>query len=305
MSFFNRKPTTCSAVSFIYEYARKSKRGDAYKRKYCNMARHLGDFEKERNIKLLSNTYNDVMCEDFLYYLRSVNLAQNTIRTYLQNVAFMFRKMSKRCYEVDFSFEEILLAKEETAAIYLSETELNDIWALRNLKKETEIIRDLFLIGCYTGMRYSDYSVLKARNVVKNNITRKTIKTGEVVQLPIHRIVREILEKYNGEFPHYTDSAQNFNKVLKTICKQAKINESVLLEFHKGHKVIRQTKKKYELVGSHTARRSFATNAYLAGIPTANIMMLTGHKTEQSFFKYIRINKSENAKILSGHPFFK
>ena len=303
LSFFSRKPNTCTAVSFIYEFARKSKRGGAYNRTYRNIAQHLGSFEKSRNVVLLSNMYNDTMCEDFVYYLRSVNLSQNTIRGYLQKVAFMFRKMAKRGYVVDFSFEEVLIDKDEKVAIYLSEKELSDILSL-NLKKEAETIRDIFLVGCYTGMRYSDFSQLTSRNIVNGCIVRKTQKTGEIVQLPIHRVISKILSKRQGEFPFYADSTQNFNKVLKTICKRAKINENILLEYHKGNKVIRETKKKYELVGTHTARRSFATNAYLAGIPTASIMLLTGHKTEQSFFQYIRINKSENAKKLAGHPFF-
>ena len=59
------------------------------------------------------------------------------------------------------------------------------------------------------------------------------------------------------------------------------------------------------LVISHTARRSGATNMYLAGIPTFRIMLLTGHTTEESFFKYIRIGKEENANVLSEYPFFK
>ena len=227
ISLFNRKPTTCAAVGFIYEFARKSKRGETYKRQYRCMAKHLSNFEKERNVEILSNMYNDTMCEDYLYYLRSRNLAQNTIVGYLQKTAFMFRKMSKRGFDVDFSFEEILLDSDETVAVYLSEKELNDIWQLK-LKKETEIIRDLFLIGCYTGMRYSDYSQLTSRNIANGNIVRKTQKTSEIVCIPTHRIVREIMTKYKGDFPHYSNSAQNFNKVLKTICKRANLNEKVL-----------------------------------------------------------------------------
>jgi Site-specific recombinase XerD len=299
----NRKPTTCAAVGFIYEFARKSKRGETYKRQYRCMAKHLSNFEKERNAEILSNMYNDTMCEDYLYYLRSRNLAQNTIVGYLQKTAFMFRKMAKRGFEVDFSFEEVLPDRDETVAVYLSDKELNDILALK-LKKEVDVIRDLFLVGCYTGMRYSDYSQLTSRNIVNGNIVRKTQKTGEIVQIPIHATVRRILAKRNGEFPLYSNSTQNFNIRVKTICKRAKINDSVLVEFHKGNKVIRKTKKKYELVSSHTARRSFATNTYLAGIKVAQIMLITGHQTEKSFFKYIRITKSENAKMLSEHPFF-
>ena len=55
---------------------------------------------------------------------------------------------------------------------------------------------------------------------------------------------------------------------------------------------------------TYTARRSFATNAYLAGLPPISIMKITGHKTESSFMKYIKISEKENAIQLKGHEFF-
>ena len=64
------------------------------------------------------------------------------------------------------------------------------------------------------------------------------------------------------------------------------------------------TREKCDMVTSHTARRSFATNAYRAGIPSLSIMQITGHSTESSFMKYIRVSKEENAISLSKHSFF-
>jgi len=55
---------------------------------------------------------------------------------------------------------------------------------------------------------------------------------------------------------------------------------------------------KWELVSSHTARRTFATNCYLDGIPTRTIMRITGHKKEDDFFRYIRMTPEDDAKIL-------
>jgi integrase len=57
----------------------------------------------------------------------------------------------------------------------------------------------------------------------------------------------------------------------------------------------------YECISSHTARRSFATNLYLDGYPTIEIQKITGHKTETSFMKYIRVTKLDAAKRLSAH----
>jgi hypothetical protein len=121
----------------------------------------------------------------------------------------------------------------------------------------------------------------------------------------MHPIIKEILKKYDGNFPQYNSSQQNFNKVIKNICKKTHINDEILWERTIGKKIVKKRIPRYKLVASHTARRSFATNAYLEGIPTARIMLMTGHKTESAFFGYIRINKTENAKILSEHAFFR
>jgi integrase len=56
--------------------------------------------------------------------------------------------------------------------------------------------------------------------------------------------------------------------------------------------------KRYELLCSHTARRTFATNEYKAGTPAISIMAITGHKTEKDFLKYIKLNSKEHAQIV-------
>ena len=94
------------------------------------------------------------------------------------------------------------------------------------------------------------------------------------------------------------------NDYLKEIGKLAEINEPVQISITRGGKTAKEMFKKYELITTHTARRSFATNAYLMDIPSISIMKITGHKTEKSFMKYIRISQEENANKLINHPFF-
>jgi integrase len=92
---------------------------------------------------------------------------------------------------------------------------------------------------------------------------------------------------------------------LKTVVKAAGIDNKVTYVKTRGGKTTTVTEPKWNLVGSHTARRSFATNAYLSGVPTISIMKMTGHRTEASFMKYIKVTLTENAKILQNHSFFK
>lgn len=99
-------------------------------------------------------------------------------------------------------------------------------------------------------------------------------------------------------------SQQKFNDYLKEVCELAGINDLITFYQTRGEKREQITLPKYQLITSHTARRSFATNAFKAGLPSISIMKITGHKTERSFLKYIKITKEENAKLIMEHHFF-
>lgn len=143
------------------------------------------------------------------------------------------------------------------------------------------------------------------KNVIDNTIQIRTKKTGARVVIPIHAMIRQIFFRNENSFPVLACSQQYFNFAVKKICRKAGIDNLVLVERMEGSKLVKKTLKKYELVAWHTARRSFATNMYLAGISAAKIMLLTGHVTEEAFFRYIRIGKIENARELGEHVFFK
>ncbi|MFI3298738.1 MAG: tyrosine-type recombinase/integrase [Rikenellaceae bacterium] len=164
--------------------------------------------------------------------------------------------------------------------------------------KSFTVTRNLFLIGAYTGLRYSDFSVLESENFADGKITVVTQKTGARVVIPVHPIVQGILDC--GFSLNDTISDQKLRIYIKELCKVAGIDEVVTVR--RGDTVVRVPK--YKLVGTHTARRSFATNAYKASVPTLAIMQITGHKKESDFMRYIKVNAEENAERLMQHPFF-
>jgi integrase len=163
----------------------------------------------------------------------------------------------------------------------------------------------LFVIGCYTGLRYSDLAQLREENLIDNKtkVKIKTEKTGEVVIIPLHRYIKEILVKYNGMLPPVI-SNQKMNDYLKELGEKAKIDNDVLITSTRGGTKHEESFKKYDLITSHTARRSFATNAYLNNVPTLSIMKITGHRTEKAFMLYIKMSQEDNANKLLNHPFF-
>lgn len=188
---------------------------------------------------------------------------------------------------------------EDVEKVYLSEAELQRIWELENLPPYLAKARDLFLIGCWTGLRVSDYTELTKANIWGGFIHVKQNKTKDPVTIPVHPITRAILENHAFELPKI--SQQKLNDYIKQVAEAAGIDEPISTTITKAGKKLTITKPKYEWVTTHTGRRSFATNLYISGFPSIDIMKITGHRTEQAFMRYIRITNEQTAEKLRAH----
>lgn len=192
--------------------------------------------------------------------------------------------------------------QEEVQSIYLTLDELTTM----HTKKLPAYLRhaaDRFLIGAFTGLRFSDFSQVTPDAVRGGMIHNRNQKTGEVVVIPIHPVVSEIFERYGGKLPRPISNPK-MNKYIKEVGRLCEINTPVEVVSTRGGKKVTDTIEKYKLITTHTARRSAATNMYIAGIQSISIMKITGHKTEKSFMKYIRISQEENARLIQNHAFF-
>jgi integrase len=247
--------------------------------------------------------------DGFIEFLKKKNNTKNTIGSHIKNIkVFMNNAVDRNIIDKwDERIRKRFVTIEEDAdSIYLSQSELDKLYA-KNLVKNPRLdkVRDLFLIGCYTGLRFSDLAQLKPENFTNNNTLLKltTVKTEDAIVIPVGYVVTEILKKYKYNLPRII-SNQKFNKYLKELGELVKINEPVQTTITKGGLRVQTTSPKFKLMTVHTARRSFSTNAYLADIPSISIMKITGHRTERAFLRYIRISPEDNAKKLMQHPFF-
>lgn len=221
----------------------------------------------------------------------------------------MIRKASQYNYAVDATYDAIDMRTEPTFAVFLSMNEITRIYYYKfenqDKRKAKERIRDLFVVGCLTALRYSDYSTLTATNLQNGYIVKRTKKTNVDVKVPAHDYVKEIFAKYNGQIPSGL-CIQYFNKYLKLIMREIGLNDKITFSYTKGGELKTATREKWELISSHTARRSAATNMYLTGrMKTLEIMKLTGHRSEQNFFRYIRLTNDDTARSISGDMFFR
>ena len=292
---------------FIEDYVnKKSKRkAESFVNQYKVLINHLNNFSEQYNANIYTNSITEDFIDDFIEYLEERNLKINTIKGLVDKVKAMARKAGSYGYSVDSSYDDVTLHEEESFSVYLSMNDISRIYYYQGLTKFQERIRDLFVIGCLTALRYSDYSTLNESNFYDGYIIKLTKKTKVKVKIPMHDFVKEIINKYNGKIPgEYC--IQYFNKYLKLIMKKIGFNEKITYNYTKGGKLITETKEKWQLISSHTARRSAATNMYLTGrMKTFEIMSLTGHASEKNFFRYIKVTSEDKAKAISSDIFFR
>lgn len=260
--------------------------------------------KKKRKVITFKNADIDFYNDYIKYLTKTENLSKNTVGTRIKILKTILRNADERGLDVcrDYQKKSFLKPTEKTDGVYLTTDEIDKIYNLNNLPAYLERARDMFVLGCNTGLRVSDLFRVSKENINGRDIDIKTQKTGETVSIPITAQARVIMEKYDYQFPKISN--QKYNDFIKEVAKRAEINDHITREYTKGGLIVRETNKKYELVSSHTARRSFATNAYLADVPTLQIMKITGHKTESAFMKYIKMSAKDNARKLHSHPFF-
>lgn len=292
---------------FVSETAlRKSKRmSPMYTKNYATLIHHLDGFSQQYDADIFTNSIGEEFMDDFIVYLESKDLRRNYIANLLSLVKSMVGKAGKYGYAVNQSYDDVEFDLEKTFSIFLSMNKITRIYYFKGLTKKQERIRDLFVVGCLTALRFSDYSTLTPENFTKDFIIKITKKTKTKVTIPLHDYVREIFIKYHGDLI-FGLSIQYFNRAIKEICKEIGFNDDIRFSYTRGGKLVTETKKEWELVSSHTARRSAATNMYqTARMKTYEIMALTGHTTERSFFRYIRTSDEDKAKQIAGDSFFR
>jgi len=198
------------------------------------------------------------------------------------------------------------LKQTQKKVIYLTKEELRAIQALELTGNNAYLdpVRDVFLYCCFTGLRHSDVYNLKKNDIKGDQMVVTTIKTADTVFIELNKITREILEKYkdiefeNGKALPVIQN-QPMNRDLKTLCRLAGINEEVKIITYKGSERQEVTKQKWELVGTHTGRRTFIVNALSLGIPPNVVMKWTGHADYKSMKPYIDIVDSIKAESMS------
>lgn len=171
-------------------------------------------------------------------------------------------------------------------------------------KKYLEKTRDIFSFQCMTSLRYSDIAKLTKSEVEKKFINPVSEKTYTYTKIPLSKKAKAILDKYKDydkEKALPVPSNQKMNEYLKEICYLLGFDQTITLVYFKGKDRITEVKKKYELIATHTGRRTFICTALASGIPPEVVMRITGHSDYKSMQPYIDV--TSKAKELAVNIF--
>lgn len=276
---------------------------------YRSFLHKLEAFQEARNKVYTLNQIDHAFYVSFTAFL-SVDLGNNpnTIGKEIKTLKTILRTAQelgihdfggyKTFHVPKLKLDPVVLTREELGK--LEQLDLGD-----NLNWEK--VRDLFLVGCYTAQRISDYGRISRDFIIEDEgrqyIEIRQKKVSETVLIPIKPELMAILKKYDFQVPDIT--GQHLNREIKKIAARAGIDSPVQIEnYTNGGKKYFSSELKFNHITSHTARRTGATQMIEAGIPKAWVMSITGHRTEGQFDRYIGKDKRETFKLVADHPYF-
>lgn len=294
----------------------------------------LKDFAKQKHYYVIKFTdiNSDFLSRFTRFVTTSRGSKRNTAKTYIVRFKNILRLAKNEGYEVNEDFENFNIATEETDNIYLNESQISELYDFdftdKELvakkvsqvkdKDEKEYLsrhlieskqanfmcnqyakcRDAFILGCLTGQRYSDFKRIN-QEMIKgidgtDFIEIRQEKTEKKVFVPIiDKRIKEILTRNDGRV--YALHLSDMNERLRHIAALVGWDHNAGIEENVNGVRTKTTKKFYECISTHSARRSWATNAYKRGVPLRSIMAVTGHGTEEMLRRYLKLTQEEAA----------
>ena len=260
----------------------------------------LQDFEESKDVKLNFNQIDKKFYNTFINYC--TNTKNHSTNTLSRNIGlfktFMnWAVLNRYTYKLDFQeFKNI--KKEITDEVALSKEQVVEIFNFDfSNNQRLERVRDLFVFGCFTGMRYSNYSKMKKNDIIDSHIKVRDVKDNrKQLNIPLNDYSSYLLKKYDYRLPEISN--QKFNVYIKEVIKIVGYTENIKKTSKLGNEIVETVTPFYERISSHTARRSFITIMKTDKVPDKIIMGFTGHKSLEVFNQYYKPNDIEKVDFM-------
>ncbi len=264
---------------------------------YRTVFNHMTRFLQKRKRLAVFEMVDETFEDQYIHYLlNDANLTDNSVAKQLKVTKTFLKWAEQRGYHSNRKYIHLFKKSKferEATTVALNESELSSI---ENLDLSTNArlsnVRDLFLIGVYTGLRFSDITKLKPTSFSGEYIRIHIQKTRTAQSIPIIPRLRLVLDRY-PDFVFPKISAQKTNQYLKELCAMAGIDSEIEITRYSGGEPTTTTVPKYQVISSHTARRSFVTLALKLGMRAEVVKAISGHRDHKTFERYVRLDDAD------------
>lgn len=284
----------------VYEEFIEFKRTDFSKRsisestvtRYKSYRNLLEEYENHIRSKITFNSINLKFYNDLLKF--SIEVKKQSANTLYRNIG-LFKTFMHWAYDNQKTRNNEFLkfekpSKQNTNEIALNIEQVTEIFNYDlSSNPKLERVRDVFLIGCLTGQRFSNYTQFKRSDIVMSNndeilLVPDCKDVTKILSIPCLEVTKKILMKYDYDLPIISN--QKFNEYLKEVFQLIGYDDNTKKIKRIGNKIHEVSAPLYSRISSHVARRTFITIMLNKNVPIKIIMSITGHKSLENFMLY-------------------
>lgn len=271
-----------------------------YSKRLSSLVKSIKSVQETYNCTIMPHQVTDIFWCNFITFMTKEGLALSSVKTICCQLRAVLSWASRYNANISPTFDSVYLPKYNRQQISLSADDISRIYHFNissinkrpQYLRHLDMVKDHFVLSCQLGQRFSDMIRISKSNFDRNIFTILQQKTGTYSRVDIDKMsidrktVYKILEKYGYHAPVTTDISC-YNKYLKDLMQYVGFNDTIIREIKVNGVIETKEYKKWQLITSHTARRSFVTINVLRGYPLHEIMRASGHKTYEAFQKYL------------------
>jgi site-specific recombinase XerD len=267
---------------------------------YNTILKHLLAFNVKTGYQLTFERMDLSFYEAFTTYLyEDVKCFDNYCGKVIKNLKTFLYWARDKNFHSSTAFEKWRIMEEnDKEPVCLLQEELKTLKEFQPPTETLSKVKDLFLLQCYTGLRFSDMQNLRKENIIGQTITITTLKTRQKISIPIMAQTQDILNKYfdNGKNIIPVISNQKMNDYLKELFLKAELKRKVQKIRLRGSYREQETFELHEVISSHAGRHTFATISLMIGIDAETVKAITGHKKHETFKRYLHLTDKFKAE---------
>lgn len=289
---------------FTREMGRRNQWTDATYEKFAAVRNHILRHKPDATFAY----FDDDGLNAYMNFLRDERKLRNsTLGKQLGFLKWFLRWAAGKGYNEEKAFQTFApkFKTTEKKVVFLEWDELMTVYKHKIPRRLSYLgrVRDVFCFCCFTSLRYSDVANLKRSDVFDDHISITTVKTADSLKIELNDYSKAILDKYRdvefeGDLALPVISNQKMNDYIKKLGQLCKIDKPITVTYYKGNQRFDEVHPKYELLGTHSGRRTFICNALILGIAPHVVMKWTGHSDYKSMRPYIDVADAAKAEAM-------